>query len=52
MAVLFLGVQGGFAAANRLRAEWYDDLVVLVGLPLAAGIAGLCALLVWRRQRS
>ncbi len=52
VAVLFLGVQGGFAAANRLRAEWYDDLVVLVGLPLAAGIAGLCALLVWRRQRS
>ena len=52
VAVLFLALQGAFAVANGLRAEWYDDLVVLAGLPLAAVIAGLCALLVRRQGRS
>ncbi len=51
VAVLYLGLQGVFAAANGLRAEWYDDLVILAGLPLAAVIAGLCALLVRRQER-
>ncbi len=52
VAVLYLALEGAFAAANGLGAEWYDDLVIVAGLPLAAVIAGLCAALVRRQVRT